>query len=293
MPLKLGTRGSRLALKQCVKVLERLETKGIKAKKEIVTTSGDVSQKNLIHEIEGKGAFVKEIDSLVLKGKLDGGVHSMKDIPSDLPPGLTIAAIPQRNSPYDLLLTRQGTSFEELPKGAIVGTSAVRRRAQLLWHRSDLSIRKLRGNIDTRIDKLKDGKYEGIVIAEAGIKRLNLAVSRACRLPFVPSANQGAIAVTARADSKAAHLLNGINHTQTRLETEVERIILNEIGEGCALPLGVLVQKQNGKLEIRAQILIPNGENEYSKTMQISTEGYKKKAKEIGKELLDWKEKHT
>jgi hydroxymethylbilane synthase len=288
MYLKIGTRGSKLARRQWVEVGGLLSEKGIDAEEVIITTSGDAFLDRAIHEIS-YGAFVRELDEKVLRGEIDAAVHSMKDIPSDLPEGLTVAAVLPRASPFDLLITRDGSSLDELSQGAVVGTASVRRRAQLLWHRSDLIIKNLRGNVETRLRKLERGEYDAIILAEAGVRRLGLTV-QGRRLPFTPSPNQGAIAVTARADSPALPLLRSLDHRLTRIEVEAERRIMERVGGGCAVPLGVLARHDNSEIEVEAEILTTDGRHRRIFSRRVSLEGLDRAAEEIGKELLEWME---
>lgn len=265
-----------------------LAEKGIEAEEVIITTSGDAFLDRAIHEVS-YGAFVRELDALVLGGEIDAAVHSMKDIPAELPEGLVIAAVLPRSSPFDLLITRDGSSLEELPQGAVVGTASVRRRAQLLWHRPDLVIENLRGNIETRLERLERGEYEAIVLAEAGVRRLGLTV-RGRRLPFTPSPNQGAIAVTARADSPLLPLLRSLDHPPSRLEVEAERRIMERVGGGCGVPLGVLARvKNNGaEIEVQAEILTTDGRWREALLKQVVPEELDRATEEIGKGLLKW-----
>ena len=291
MLLVIGTRGSKLARRQSAEVGRLLAEKGAEVEEVIITTSGDAFLDRAIHKV-GYGAFVRKIDAKVLEGELDAAVHSMKDIPSDLPEGLTIAAVLPRASPFDLLITRDGSSLEELPPGAVVGTASVRRRAQLLWHRPDLVVKDLRGNVETRLEKLERGEYDAIILAEAGVGRLGLTV-RGRRLPFVPSPNQGAIAVTARVDSPHLPLLRSLDHRPTRIEVEAERMILERVGGGCAVPLGVLARCDDSspddfKLELEAEALTADGRCRKVISKKTTLEGLARAAEEIGEELLEW-----
>lgn len=288
MLLKIGTRGSRLARRQWAEVGGLLAEQGAEVEEVVIATSGDVFLDEPIHEVS-YGAFVREIDAKVLKGEIDAAVHSMKDIPSDLPEGLVIAAVLPRASPFDLLITRGGALLDELPQGAVVGTASVRRRAQLLWHRPDVVIKNLRGNVETRLGKLERGEYDAIILAEAGVNRLGLTV-RGQRLPFTPSPNQGAIAVTARADSPALPLLRGLDHRSTRVEVETERGIMERVGGGCAVPLGLLARYDGSEIELEAEILTTDGGYRKAFSRRASPEGLDRATAEIGKGFLEWME---
>jgi len=288
MLLKIGTRGSKLARRQWAEVGELLADEGIEAEEVIITTSGDAFLDRAIHEVS-YGAFVRELDAQVLGGEIDAAVHSMKDIPPELPEGMVIAAVPPRASPFDLLITRDGRALDELPSGAAVGTASVRRRAQLLWHRPDLVIKNLRGNVETRLEKLERGEYDAIILAEAGVRRLGLTV-QGQRLPFTPSPNQGAIAVTARADSPVLPLLRGLDHRPSRIEVEAERRIMEMVGGGCAVPLGVLARYDGSGIEVEAEVLTTDGRQRKALSRRASPEELDRTAEEIAKELLEWME---
>jgi len=288
MLLKIGTRGSRLARRQWAEIGELLAKRGGEAEEVIITTSGDAFLDRAIHEVS-YGAFVQELDVKVLGGEIEAAVHSMKDIPAELPEGIVIAAVPPRASPFDLLITRDGATLDELPPGAVVGTASVRRRAQLLWHRPDLAIKNLRGNVETRLEKLERGEYDAIILAEAGVERLGLPV-QGQRLSFTPSPNQGAIAVTARADSPILPLLRSLDHPPSRVEVEAERRIMERVGGGCAVPLGVLARYNGSEVEVEAEILTTDGRQRKALSKRASPEELKRATEGVGKGLLEWME---
>jgi len=195
----VGSRGSPLALRQTETAISLLEDRGAETELLIVKTKGDHVLDLPLHRVSGRGLFVREIDDLMLAGKIDVAVHSMKDLPSKRPEGLVIAAVLVRNSPFDVLVSDDGVSLEDLEEGAVVGTCSMRRASQLRRARPDLVIESLRGNLETRLRKLEEGKYRAIVLAEAGIERMGYCPRCSVLDPetFVPSANQGAIAVVA------------------------------------------------------------------------------------------------
>lgn len=293
MSKNLGTRKSNLALIQCEKVIRALDNIGIEARKQSVTTKGDQEASIYIHEVEGVGVFERKIDLLVLRGELDAGVHSMKDIPSDLPEGIKIAAVLERTWPRDLLVSKEYQSLSDLPQGSNVGTSSVRRRAQLLWRRPDLEVLNLRGNVDTRLEKLDGKKYDAIVLAEAGLRRLGKSGYREFRLPFLPAANQGAIAVTVRTASKSAGQIARISDETTFRETVLERKVTEQVGGGCDIPLGVLVRKRGEKIDVRVRILKEDGSDSFEKIDTVMNENAEMRAREIGEEVAAWQEKYT
>ncbi|MDI6888590.1 MAG: hydroxymethylbilane synthase [Methanocellales archaeon] len=275
----IGSRGSALALAQTEYVRSLLQEKGIQTTLRIVKTSGDMFADRPLHEV-GTGIFVREIDELMLEGEIDVAVHSMKDVPTERSHQLVLSAVLRRDSPYDVLVSN--FKFEELPEGAVIGTSSLRRRAQLLRLRSDLNIVGMRGNVDTRLRKLRRGDYDGIVLAEAGLRRMGIDVD-AERLPIVPSAGQGAIAVITRKD--VDDRLKQFNHEPSRREIEVERTILKILGGGCIVPIGVLARAHDDTIIVKAEILSPDGWRCISMERSFHVSNYKSAAVEMGTEL--------
>ena len=236
MHLVIGTRGSKLALAQAERVARILAGQGVEVETSIIRTRGDEDTGLPLHEMGGQGLFVKALDDAILSGEIDCAVHSMKDIPAVRPGGLITAAVLERDSPADFLAI--STAMAQV---SIVGTSSMRRRAQILRHDSSVEVRPLRGNVDTRIRRLMAGDFHGIVLAEAGIARLGYSL-RGFRLPpdrFVPTANQGAIAVVARDDPLLIITLSPLDHTPTRRDAMAERAVVEELGAGCFTPVGV------------------------------------------------------
>ena len=252
----VGTRGSKLALAQAEKVVKKLEEEGYKPEIKIIKSMGDIMRNKPLHEFKGVGAFVRTLDSALADGKVDIVVHSYKDVPSDRIKGTVIAAVLERESPCDAFISRNGKTLDELENNSVIGTSSLRRRAQLKRYREDLRFENLRGNLDTRLRKLKDGLYDAIVVAEAGLIRLNLVDKIDCqRLNpeiFVPSANQGIIAVATRVGEEDLVLF--MNHEKTDLEAKVEREVIKGLGVGCAVPVGVYAELK-GKVKLICEIL--------------------------------------
>lgn len=236
MPVTIGTRGSKLALAQTTTVVNRLADLGIDAQYEIIATQGDITTGVPLHEIGGQGVFVRALDDAILEGRIDCAVHSMKDIPAFRPQGLVTAAILERDSPADFAAYHD--TFES---AQVLGTSSTRRRAQLLRHNPGLTIKDLRGNVDTRLRKLADREYDAILLAEAGLERLGLTIKgeRLDTTKFVPSPNQGTIAVVARADPALKEVLAMLDHAKTRTDVMSERAVMEELGGGCFTPLGI------------------------------------------------------
>ena len=293
----IGTRGSALALAQADIVAGELQEIGVETEVRTIKTHGDVVTDRPLHELSnvgGVGAFVREIDEHSLAGDIDIAVHSMKDIPTIRPEQLTTAAILKRDPPYDVLITGGGdgdegnTSIDDLPAGAVIGTSSLRRRAQLHRFRSDLDIIDLRGNINTRMRKLREGVYDGIILAEAGLVRLgwDIGFERLKIDHFIPSANQGTIAVVTLADSDAGDAVRALDHSQTRVETEIERIVISVLGGGCDVPIGAFAEIVGGDhVRVRAEVLSLDGSRYERVDETIPVEGYAEHAERVGVEL--------
>jgi hydroxymethylbilane synthase len=238
--LILGSRGSKLAMAQSQWVATQLGTE-VEIKK--ISTRGDKIQDVALAKLEGKGFFTKEIDDALLSSEIDLAVHSFKDVPTDLPRGLIIASVPARESPKDALVGNY-PSLEELPLNAKVGTASIRRRVEVLKVRPDANLEDLRGNLDTRMRKIKEGEYDSIIVAEAGLKRLGYSdyFPLDPRI-FIPAAGQGALAITARSDDEEVlNSLSELEDSQTRLSVECERLFLSTLESGCQVPAGVLTE---------------------------------------------------
>jgi hydroxymethylbilane synthase len=236
MSVKIGTRGSKLALAQTSTVTKKLSEAGIKSGQVIISTQGDTTTGVPLHEIGGQGVFVRALDDAILAGDIDCAVHSMKDIPAFRPAGLVIAAILKRDSAADYLAHKGPVNAVN-----VVGTSSTRRRAQMLRHDPGITIKDIRGNVDTRIRKLDAGEYDAILLAEAGLTRLGIRI-KGERLPpekFVPAPNQGTIAVVCRADPSLMEELSVLDHPQTRTDVAIERAVMEQLGGGCFTPLGI------------------------------------------------------
>ena len=256
----IGSRGSKLALWQAEHVGEQLKTLGIETRIEIIKTTGDKIQDVPLAQVGGKGLFTKEIDEALLSGAIDLAVHSMKDVPTGLPPGLTLAAIPEREEPRDALI---GCSLEELRDGLRIGTSSLRRQAQLLAHRQKLDIHVLRGNVDTRLRKLDQGDYDAIVLAAAGLRRLGWQDRIRELIPveiMCPAVGQGALAIETRDDGGIAHqLVRKLDHPDTRTAVTAERAMLEVLGGGCQVPVGGYAFIEKGVIQMRAIVAVPDG----------------------------------
>ena len=285
--LRLGTRGSLLARTQTDWVADQLRRSDplLQIDIQIIQTTGDLRRDVPFASVGTKGMFVKEIEQALLEGKIDVGIHSLKDMPSDLPPALTIACVPKRENPFDALLTRTGLLLDELPKGAIVGTSSVRRSAQLRFHRPDLIIQELRGNLDTRIRKLDEGTYDAIVLAAAGLNRLGWGDRIAEQLSpkvCVPAAGQGALALEIRIDDKATlACLKLINDVDSADAIAAERAFLAALGGGCSVPAGAHATVRGDEITLIAMLAASDG----SKLLRAEESDRRRSATPLGTRL--------
>lgn len=291
-PIVIGTRGSALAVRQTEIIEELLSNMGVGFLRKIIKTSGDIIQDKPLFELKGFGAFVRELDDVMLRGEIDIAVHSMKDIPTERPAGLELAAVLPRDSPCDILVTRDGSKLSELPEGAVLGTSSMRRRSQVLRERKDLKLKDIRGNIDTRLKKLGNGDYDAILLAEAGLERMgwlegkfDIGFERLAPRRFVPSANQGTIAVVARSGTEAFEVLSGLNDPATMLVTSFERRIIDILEVGCKVPIGVFAESRGSKVELVSEILSEDGKVISRIERVVPVDDAMREANSIGKEL--------
>ncbi|WP_292469032.1 hydroxymethylbilane synthase [Methanolobus sp.] len=285
----IGTRGSALALAQTETIEGLLSRLGVSTTRKIITTSGDTFTDRPLHEVAGVGAFVRELDDRMLEGEIDISVHSMKDLPTVRPEELSISAVLKRDSPYDVLLTTDGSRMDDLPEGAVLGTTSMRRRAQILRYRPDLHVHDLRGNINTRIRKLEEGLYDGILLAEAGLQRMGweMDVERLNPQFFCPSANQGTIAVVTPAGTEAEEVTSNLDHQRTRIETEIERIVITDVEGGCTAPIGSFAQFINDdEISICCEVLALDGSEHVRIDEVIPADRCQEYARIIGRELV-------
>jgi len=261
MRLKLGARGSPLSLAQAKFVTRALEGLA-EVELVIVKTTGDrLSAAG--SPIEWKGDFTRELDEALLDGRIDFAVHSMKDVPTQVPEELALAAVPVREDPRDVLIARPRRSFKELPSGARVGTASPRRKAQLLAARPDLEVLEARGNVDTRIARLAEGRFDAVVLARAGLARLARLEEASEVLPtslILPAIGQGALAIYARRDDRATlELLQALDDAASRREAEAERSLLSTLEAGCKAPVAGLARVIDGSLTLSAGVFSPDG----------------------------------
>jgi hydroxymethylbilane synthase len=276
-PLVIGTRGSPLALAQARQVRDRLAAAhGFDADRielEVIRTTGDVIRDRPLAEVGGKGLFTKEIEEALLAGAIDLAVHSAKDMVTQLPEGLTIAAVLPREDPRDAFISRKAKALDDLPEGAIVGTASLRRQALLKRRRPDLSIVSLRGNVDTRLRKLEAGEVDATVLALAGLKRLGRADAATAVLSLdecLPAVGQGIIAIEARADdARTLALLAAVNHGDSATALACERAFLAVLDGSCRTPIAGHATVAAGRLRFRGLIAKPDG----SEAVETEREG--------------------
>jgi hydroxymethylbilane synthase len=281
--LRLGTRKSKLALWQANFVKEKLEALGCKVELVPITTTGDKILDAPLAKIGGKGLFVKEIENALLAGEIDLAVHSLKDVPMIIPEGLTLSAITEREEPYDVLISRNGKKLEELHSGAVVGTSSLRRQVQIKRKRRDLRVEILRGNVDTRLRKLKEGLYDAIVLAHAGVKRMGFSgeISQVLE-DFIPAVGQGSLAIETRAeDERVINFVKVLNHEESWLRAVCERAFLRELQGGCQVPIGAYAWIEGDHIKIKGFISDLEGE----RFLEGYEEGSLQEAEEVGKRL--------
>ncbi|KKG10868.1 hydroxymethylbilane synthase [Methanosarcina sp. 2.H.A.1B.4] len=288
----IGTRGSQLALAQTENVARLLKEQGVETSIKIIKTSGDRFTDRPLHAVSGGvGAFVRELDDVMLAGEVDIAVHSMKDMPTIRPPELPTAAVLKRDTPFDVLITYDGTTLDELPEQSIIGTSSLRRAAQIKRYRPDLITQELRGNIDTRLRKLKEGQYDGILLAKAGFERMGWDLEGEILSPgfFCPSPNQGTVAVVTRAGTEAEAAVSKLDHTESRIVTELERILISELGGGCTTPIGSYAELKPDKKEIHvlAEVLSLDGREVVRVEESIPMIGGIERARKLGHRLVE------
>jgi hydroxymethylbilane synthase len=284
----IGSRGSQLALWQARWVAERLAGLGHPCRIEIIRTTGDKITDVPLAQVGTKGLFTKEIEEALIAGTVDLAVHSLKDLPTELPAGLTLAAIPEREDPRDALIGRR---LAELAEGARVGTSSLRRAAQLLALRPDLTVEPLRGNLGTRLRKVAEGKYDAIVLAAAGLNRMGwqdrvaevLSIETMC-----PAVGQGALGIETRDDGGAARsACAALDHRPTRTAVAAERAVLAGLGGGCQVPIGAHAVVRGGRIQLRAVVVSPDGAVLIRREAEAPESEGERLGAELARELLD------
>ncbi len=290
--LVIGTRGSRLALWQAEYIAEQLRRQhpAVTVTLKQIVTTGDKILDVPLAKIGGKGLFTKELELAMLNGDIDLAVHSLKDMPTELPDGLVLAAITKRADPFDALVSIAYGSIDELPPGAILGTSSLRRKAQLLHYRPDLVIRDLRGNLDSRLRKLSEGQFDAIILAAAGLSRLGWSEKIRQVLPpsiCLPAVGQGALAIEARYnDQSVLDLLEFLNDEPTRLAAMAERSFLETVEGGCQIPVGVFGQLAGNEMRLEAIIASLDGKTLLREHCQRPAEQAALMGRELAEKLL-------
>jgi len=287
--IRVGTRASALALWQAEWVKAELEKKypGMAVALTKIKTTGDKILDVPLAKVGGKGLFVKEIEEAMLEGEIDIAVHSMKDVPTFFPDGLHLGAITKREDARDALISRHNLAFKDLPKGANVGTSSLRRQAQLMHLRPDFVIHQLRGNVDTRLRKLKEGQYDAIILAAAGLKRLGLDANVSEYIApeiSLPAIGQGALGIECRVDDRELNdLIAFFNHSDTRTCVTGERALLRKLEGGCQVPIACYGQMKNGKLNLIGLV----GSVDGKRIIKDSLEGPPEDADRLGVTLAE------
>jgi hydroxymethylbilane synthase len=255
----IGSRGSKLALWQANHINDRLSSVGYECRIQVIQTSGDRFQSGPLKEIGNKGLFTKEIEEALLEERIDLAVHSLKDMPTALPPGLQITATPEREDPRDVII---GRSLQELRKGSKIGTGSLRRMAQLLAARPDVNVEPVRGNVDTRLRKLDDGQFDAMVLAAAGLNRLGWSHRIAEHLSveiMCPAVGQGVLAIETRTSGEAMKACLKLDHPETHACIAAERSVLAQLGGGCQVPVGAYATIVGSRMHIRTVVISTDG----------------------------------
>ena len=286
--VRVGTRGSRLAIAQTEIALAALRKVHPHVRFEVIaiSTKGDVDNRPLF-TLDEKGIFEKEVNEAVKQGKVDFAVHSLKDVPSDLSDDLSVACIPKRASPNDVLVTDNGQKLKDLAPGSVVGTSSLRRAVQLTKTRVDLNVRPIRGNVETRVKKVISGEYDAAVLAEAGLSRLGMKdviVQRFSIRDFVPAPGQGAIAIVCRSDDAAlADMLQQIEDRHSRIAVLAERALIRKVEGGCRFPIGAVAIANEDKITLYASVFSADGKQ----SIHIKKSGRATKPEQLGSSVAN------
>jgi len=276
-----------LALAQATSVADGLAVLGVETEVVVIRTSGDRLAQVALADFGGKALFVKEIEEALIEHRIDVGVHSLKDVPGILPSGLCLAAFPRREDPRDSLVTRDKGSLRDVPHGATVGTSSLRRRILLLSSRPDLRVEPIRGNVETRLSKLASGTYDALVLAQAGLDRLGLQPAHAIALPvdeFVPAVGQGILGIEMREDAtEARELVSRLDDARTRIEALAERAFLGRLGAGCHTPVAGHAHLDGEALTVTGLVASLDG----STVLRSSIGGLPSSAESLGEKLAE------
>lgn len=290
--VRVGTRGSRLALAQTETVVQELKERnhGLETAIIIIKTSGDQITGKLPAEAGGKGLFVKEIEAALLNGEIDMAVHSMKDVPGTLPKGLELTAIPKRLQPCDAFVSNKYTNLAGLPQKARVGTGSARRKAELLRYRPDLNIVPIRGNVDTRLQKLDNGEVDALILAQAGLERLRLTERLTAVIDIdimLPAAGQGALALETRLDDHITKILvKTLHDANSAVCVMAERFFMQTLGADCNVPVAALAENDRGKIILTGAVFSANGAESYRESVVSSEALILDDAQKLARRLL-------
>ena len=292
--IKIATRKSILALWQSEHIKARIEAqnKGMKVVLEGMKTKGDVILDTPLAKIGGKGLFTKELEDSMLKGETDIAVHSLKDVPVVFPEGLKLAAICSREDTRDAMISEKFAKFSDLPHGAKVGTTSLRRKMQLLIMRPDLEIISLRGNVQTRLRKLKEGEFDAIILAMAGINRLNIKAEVAHIYTFgfdemIPAMGQGALGIEARDEKQILEQIDFLNDENAVIETTIERDFVSVLEGGCQVPIGISARLKGDEISIDAIVGLPNGSEFIKDSLRTSKDKFQSVGKELAHKFIE------
>ncbi len=288
--LIIATRGSKLALWQSehIKALLEAAHPGLEVTLKVMKTKGDIILDTPLAKIGGKGLFTKELEDAMLRGDAHIAVHSLKDVPTEFPEGLTLGEITKREDVRDALLSEKYADIDALPEGAVVGTTSLRRRMQILAYRPDLRIKNLRGNVNTRLRKLKEGEYDAIILAAAGIKRLGLEgeVRYFSPIPtslMIPAMGQAALGIESVEDPEVLKIISVLGDEEAKVETTIERDFVTVLQGGCQVPIGVNATLQDDQVQVRAIVGLPDGSELIKEKLSAPGSAYQA----MGKELAD------
>ncbi len=292
--LTIATRGSKLALWQSnhIKSVLEMNNPGLEVDLNVIVTTGDRILDKALSQIGGKGLFLKELEEAMLRGEAQIAVHSLKDVPTELPKGFVLGAITQREDARDALLSEKYENIDALPKGAVVGTSSLRRRMQIEALRPDLVIKDLRGNVDTRIAKLKNGEFDAIILASAGINRLGFGSSvkyiyNISLEEMVPSMGQGALGIEVIDDPEVIAMVARLQDDATMIATTIERDFVDSLDGGCQVPIGVNAVVKGDAISIKVILGLPDGSEIMSESINVKTSQYTTIGRVMGQNMID------
>lgn len=281
-PVVLGTRGSKLALAQANACIQRLRATALEVEARIIRTTSEHHPNRPLSVIDQRDVFTRQLDEALLRGEIDLAVHSLKDVPTEVPEGVVLTAVTERHDPSDILVSDGGYDVDTLPEGAVVATSSLRRRAQLLHRRPDLRIVEIRGNVDTRVRKMREGEADALVLARVGLMRLDLSVPYTVVPPeiMLPAVGQGSLAVaTLKEHRLRKRIRETLNHGASEAAAHAERAMLNALEGGCRVPVGALGTIEGSKMRLRGVVASTDG------ALVYRGEARGEEPEEIGKRL--------